>query len=283
MVDFTTVVGVDQRHMKELALTWPTWVKHRPEIVYQPLLLICDADGPQGWRDGLSAIEHPDMRIVDWSQPDVPQREKMLSAITDVPGREVRTSWYLKLDTDVAATRSGNWLDPRWFRANDQQQWPVFVASPWGYTKPANAINRLDDWADQIDELNNHPRLDLPYDNTADLIRHPRITSWCFFADTRWTAAMSELCGGKLPVPSQDTFLWYCAARRGDFFRKVRMKRFGWQHVSSLRRLRRASETALRTEFDLSALRPFLSDAYAKQLSDEGILAEEQANIRKQL
>ena len=51
MIDFTTVVGVDEAHLEELRLTWPTWARHRPELLVQPLLLVCDGDRTESfWR-----------------------------------------------------------------------------------------------------------------------------------------------------------------------------------------------------------------------------------------
>jgi len=41
----------------------------------------------------------------------------------------------------------------------------------------------------------------------------------------------NRTCGvGKMPVPSQDSFLWYLAARMGLKVRRVNMKSCGWEH-----------------------------------------------------
>jgi len=121
--------------------------------------------------------------------------------------------------------------DERWFAPDDRGRLPVFVASPWGYTKPADAIRRLDHWAAGIGEFSETTPLDIRSTPGSRLVRHPRIISWAFYGDTEWTRRMAAACDGRLPVPSQDTFLWYCAARRGDFFRRVNMKRHGWRHL----------------------------------------------------
>ena len=105
MIDFTTIVGIDRQHLAELRCTWPTWKRHRPEILQQPLLAICDGEvSDEQWNEELTFLDHPDVRRILWIQPGVSQREKMLTGLTVLPGREVLTAWYLKLDTDVVAT-----------------------------------------------------------------------------------------------------------------------------------------------------------------------------------
>ena len=246
MVDFTTVVGVDARHCRELRTVWPTWEALRPEILQHPLVLVCDgAAGEHQWHRWLSFIEHPDSRIRCWNMPGVGQREKMLTGLVLGTAEHVRTPWYLKLDTDVAAVRPADWLQPGWFRPDDQGREPAFVASPWSYTKPADAIRRLDDWGDAQPALRSHARLDLKPEPGGSLIRHRRIISWCFFGRTDWTGEVALACRGRLPVPSQDTLLWYWARRRGDFYRAVNMACYGWRHIHRTRVLRSACSRAL--------------------------------------
>jgi len=252
----TTIVALDDDHLPELAAVWPTWVKFRPEILQQPLLLMCDEYTAPGnlwwtqitdwWREQLQFVwqDHPKARIAFWGQPHVtpdglPQRERALTALV-FGTAHVRTPWYLKLDTDVVATSPGKWIDDSWFAGN-----PVFVTSPWGYTKPANAIQALDDWGDTTPGVREHPRLNLPFDPASRLVRHKRIISYVFFGRTDWTQKMASLAGDRLPVPSQDTFLWYCAKRRGDMYRTRNMKTFGWRHINGLQRLREAADRAL--------------------------------------
>jgi hypothetical protein len=246
VIDFTTVVGVDEEHLAELRLTWPTWVRNRPEILDRPLLLICDADHSVGqWQDALRFLGHPQVTVVAWNQNGVSQREKMLTGLTLGPGRYVTTQWYLKLDTDVVATRPDCWIRPEWFAPDCTGRQPVFISSPWGYTKPADAIARLDQWAASVPELAAYPSLNLPARPGARLVAHRRIISWCFFGDTAWTRQMAAYCGGRLPVPSQDTYLWYCAARRGDCYRRINMKHSGWLHIQRRRALDQACQNAL--------------------------------------
>ena len=245
-LDFTTVVGIDEEHLAELKLTWPTWQRHRPEILSHPLLLICDGVASRSsWRHRLTFLEHPDARIVTWNLADASQREKMLNGLVFAPARDLETPWYLKLDTDTVATASAAWVDAEWFLPDECGRLPCFVASPWGYTKPCDAIERLDAWGDAQPSLASYPRLNIHPLPGAGHVAHPRIISWCFFGQTVSLRDAAALCQGRLPVPSQDTFLWYIAKRRGDYFRRVPMKRYGWEHAPSRRRLERLCTYAL--------------------------------------
>lgn len=246
MIDFTTVVGVDAAHLEEWALTWPTWARHRPQILDQPLLVVCDADRPiETWEAALRFLRHPRVTLVPWSQPGVSQREKMLTGLTLVPTAHVRTPWFLKLDTDVAATAPADWVPDAWFAPDVADRVPTVVAPPWGYTKPADAVRRLDDWGDTTPGLCDRPRLDLPVPTGADRVRHPRVISWCLFGRTDWLREVTADCRGRLPVPSHDTFLSYCLVRRGDFHRRVDMRSLGWVHTGSRRRLERTCRAAV--------------------------------------
>ena len=147
------------------------------------------------------------------------------------------------------ALKEGSWINTEWFEAKGEEARPVFVSHPWGYTKPPDAIERLDNWADTIPQLRDFPRLNLVARPGWNMVRCRRIISWLFFARTDWTRQMANLCQGKLPVASQDTFLWYCAARQRKPYRRVRMKRYGWAHVRGLRKIRRIAGAALQGEY----------------------------------
>lgn len=244
-IDFTTVVGVDAKHLAELKLVWPTWKRHRPEIFRQPMLLICDADRAEAeWNQLLAFVDHPKKEIVLWSMPGVSQREKMLTGLVVCPARHVRTPWYLKLDTDAAAIKPGNWCDPAWFAPDAGGRLPVFVSSPWGYTRPVEWLQQLDDWGDHNLFMKDHPRLNLPIDAKHNRIKHPRITSWYYFGNTEWTRQVVEAMGERMIVPSQDTFLWYCAARRREHFRRIKVRDI-WKHTCHFRKLKAFCEKAL--------------------------------------
>jgi hypothetical protein len=247
MSQLTLVVAVDRRHLEKLRLTWPTWMQHKPELkTVHTLIIHDDSLNPEG--DEVSFLrDHPELRFVPWSMPEAQtQRERMLTALVKVPAQEVQTKWYLNLDADVVATAQKQWLDQRWFEADDSKLSPAFISSPWGYTKPADTIDKLDSWGDRIPGLKEHAPLKLPRDPDSSLVRHHRIISWCFFGNTAWTREMAAFAPGRLPCPSQDTYLTYCALRRRDPFRRIHMAQYGWRHVSGgLNRLRRLCTESL--------------------------------------
>jgi len=243
---FTTVVAVDVQHAEELRLVWPTWRRHRPELLASPLLLICDGAIPLiQWERRLDFVDHSRRQLVGWEMPGVSQREKMLTALVLAVARHVATPWYLKLDTDTMAAEPGQWVQPGWFELDEAGRLPVFVSQPWGYTKPADAIERLDEWGDRIPSLKEFPRLNLRAPPGWSRVKSRRIISWCFFGNSAWTQEVASYCPGRLPVASQDTFLWYCAARSKQHFRVVRMTSVGWRHIHRRRALDAACREAL--------------------------------------
>lgn len=255
--DFTIVVAIDPAHLAELRLSYPTWIRHHPELADRPMVVICDGDRhPDGaparpgatvaWWGAIEDIVYPFHRgkihpiFASSSDPQISQREKMLSAFVLKAPLRVDTPWYLKIDTDCIATVGGDWVYPEWFERE-----PVLIAPAWGYTKPGSMLDKLDDWADCNPELVLRP----PPARRAvgQIAKHRRIISYCMFGRTDWTRNIAKLCGDRLPVPSQDTFLWYCAERLGHLWMPAKMN--GWRHVGGGgQRLRIAAQEAMKTE-----------------------------------
>jgi len=245
--EFTTIVALDPEHLWEFEQTWPTWRAFKPEILANPMMLLLDANIPRLWwkrhLDGF--YDHPNFEMA-WvvDTPSWSQRERMLTAMVAVT-RSLTTPFYLKIDTDCVAMGPGEWIRPWWF---DHGHKPVLIAPPWSYTKPADAIYRLDNWADGVPGLAEHERLDkrlkIRYRPSSRLVKHRRIISYVMFGRTDWTAEMSRLAGERLPVPSQDTYLWYCAERRQDFYRVTKIP--GWKHCHGLTRIQHVAKTVLK-------------------------------------
>lgn len=256
---YTLVLGVDRRHLDQLAVTFPTWRRHKASLMQVPLVVFYDRD--QLRREQVyEVIERPDAVCVGWppegTPPDHygqptddkwtdPQRFKMLSGFVHVPAQYVRAPYWLKLDCDVVATGNDNWIDPSWFG-----QWPAIISHPWGFTKPPDQIQRLDAWAQEANVPLPLGPLGLVPVPGADRVSHPRIISWCAFFQTRFTLRCSELAGFPercdLPVPSQDGFMWYCAQRYG--FRVVRtsMKgERGWEQWHTWKNIQRRAQDVM--------------------------------------
>ena len=232
MIDFTLTTAIDKYHLNELLKVWPTWIDNKKEIQSCPILIVYDANQieEQDLNNLSELFKHnKSFSLVPWKPEENKyqnQREKMLTALTILPPRLVKTEWFLKIDTDTYAINDSEWIQDDWFKDD-----VCFVTNRWGYTKPANALETLDNWADNIEGLKQHPRLDIPYNPDWSRVCHKRIISWLFFCRTEWAKkATSFIENEKLPIPSQDTYLWYIATRLGHKYRTVRFKHFGWQH-----------------------------------------------------
>ena len=153
MLEFTTVVGVDKKHLQQLSWTLPTWLRHKSEIRNSPLVVFFD-QSEVGINDVRRVANlHRNATVIPWPQGKVeyegdpnskfhhPQRYKMLAGFVHIPARVVQTPYWLKLDTDVVAFPSRSWIDESWFDTN-----PSIVAQAWGMTKPANQMTLLDTW-----------------------------------------------------------------------------------------------------------------------------------------
>lgn len=248
--DFTTVVAVDANHLEDLRLAWPTWRKHKPEILERPLLVIADAmaGDARDWRLRLAWLDHPSRSIALWDWPNrddsemagVTQAERMFTAFVHVPPAVVTTAYWMKLDVDTIATSHGDWLQKKWFRDR-----PTVIASPWGYTKPAKFVDDLNRWARGVSGLSELDEKHRVTDPAARHFRSPRWCSWLAFLDTTWSRYASGLAPGRLPCPSQDTYHWYIADRRGDRVVTAKMKRHGWNNCSGRRRRQQLAREAL--------------------------------------
>ncbi|NQU12082.1 hypothetical protein HQ590_14905 [bacterium] len=236
---WTLCLVLDQRTLGQLRGVWPTWCRHKPEIQDHRLVVICDwaAGNDRWWRHQLRWLDHPNLTIVGWDWPAsddsemgaMTQRERMLTAWVRVPPMVVNTDYWLKIDTDVVATRSGPWVLDEWFADK-----PAIVAPRWGYTKPATLPGDLDRWARTVPALKPLRSLDLAEpDPGQKRIGHRRICSWFCFVDTLFSRTAADYAPGRLPVPSQDTYHWYVAWRCGEGIRRIKPKNHGWKTVNS--------------------------------------------------
>jgi hypothetical protein len=244
--EYTLVVGVDNKHLRQLSWTWPTWVKHKPDFLNRPMLVIYD--GSQVKEDDISRVlGRADVDFLDWdaccttkyegdpkNKWTNPQRAKMLSGFVYGASLRVTTPCWLKLDTDVVAVDSPDWIDENWFKDD-----PAIVAHPWAFTKPPDQILKLDQWvfdnSVHLPNLMDKPPLNLCPAPGSDRVGHKRIISWCAFFQTTFTKKCAlwshRTCNwGHLPVPSQDGYMWYCAKRLGLPIIRSQMKKRGWEH-----------------------------------------------------
>lgn len=243
---FTTVVGVDYMHMQELRLVWPTWVAFHHEFQENPLLVVADGvESVDWWRRQLSQfIHHGDVTVVTHQAEGATQRAKMLSGLVYATAEHLKTDWFLKIDTDVVATKSDKpWPSPEWFNGNPA---PVFTAPGWSYTKPANLYLQLCHWASMKEEFKDLPEAPAKVYKPEGKCYHSRIISWMMFGQTSFLRQCASLASDTMPLlpsPSQDTFLWYCAERLQMPYLRHNMKQYGFGH--SNRRLGKRCKEAL--------------------------------------
>lgn len=239
---YTLVVGVDEQHLQELALTWPTWKKHKADTVLSvPMIVFYDKTQLTD-RHVRLVVDHPNMITYPWPIYDVdyggdpnerlltPQRHKMVTGFVYTAAKRVTTPYWLKLDTDTVAMGDPEWIDEEWFKDD-----PAIVSHAWSFTRPASLIYDLEEWSANIPALKDIPPLELKIDPESDKAIRPRIISWCAFFEMEFTKLCTELattyCGlGRTPVPSQDTFMWFLAEKLGLPIVRTRMKKRGWDH-----------------------------------------------------
>jgi hypothetical protein len=240
VVDFTMLVAVDAPHLEELRIVWPTWVRHAPDVLAIPLLLVFDDVSA-------NAVWHPDLHWLHKAHgglvtaplssvlptgysrnpATITQRERMLTGLV-YAARHITTPWFLKLDTDTLAVPEGRFWSPDWFSPDT-----VLAAPRWGYTKPGHWLDTLDRWADVSAPGNVKP----PRVMGEKIASSPRITSYAMWGRTDFARECLTLLGDepRLPVPSQDTFCWFCAALLGRGVTRLRASQHCWRHAGGNR------------------------------------------------
>lgn len=256
------LVAVDNYYLDKLLTTYPTWLVCHPELISMTHVIVYDETQVKPEDPRWEQIEQinqkyaakynlPDAEInlVPWLQPEAKsQRERMLTGLIRCV-KHVETPWYLKLDADTFANNKTGFYFDKWFRKN-----PVYIGSPWGYTKPGNALDIMNKWAEGITELrgsNIVTGVVVDMGNGKTKVNHPRMASWVMFGNTEWTKWASDLCKDPcLPFPSQDTYLSYLQARLGKHWEPVKFRHYGWEHAKNFDHLKAACKATLE-KFDV--------------------------------
>lgn len=254
---FTTIVAIDRQHLEELRVAWPTWAKNAPQCVRRMLVIYDDVslecrvpedmlhpDNPNGigfMTNAHGIVRHGEIKPISLILPksfpldnSVTQRERMLTALTYAP-QFIDTPYFLKLDTDTIARKSGSPVLDSWFDGS-----PAIIAPRWGYTKPGHWLDTLDRWADVVAPGNEKPARVA----SGGVAKSARIISYAMFGRTDFAKRIVDLVesgGGqcRLPVPSQDTFSWYAATLFGEQVTRLSPAETGWKHCGGdMRKLR---------------------------------------------
>jgi len=223
--DFTVVLGIDREHLAELLTVLPTWKRHKPSLFMRPWVVfwhkeLADNEAYKAWnaiREAGAAYIYPVASSFNGTR-----REVMLAEFVHV-SRKVETPYYLKLDTDLVATGDDDWL-----RTLPQRE-AVMTAARWGYTKPASMLEVLDNWSQTVPVLQNFLAPKREY--YGEIAKSNRITSYWHLIHANFARMVSAMTGPKLPVPSQDTTMWYIAERMGLPINRVNPAGLGWKHI----------------------------------------------------
>jgi len=250
--DVTLVVGVDEKYFKQLETTFKLWLKFWPKLRSVDWLFFYDGKCPQLKTKIESLIDgfrhYKQTRIQAWFPPNLgqyeDQRDRMLTGWVYVPPSFVNTRYWLKLDVDAYPVRpiAGSFPNPRWFESK-----PAIVGHSWNYTKHRGTkgdwFKILDRWGDRTALLACYAPLGLRFEIGSRRLSHQRIASYVAFFETEFTrdlAIQSHRSSNghfTIPVPSQDTFVWYAAERMGRSIVRVRMKRWGLTNQSNFKKL----------------------------------------------
>lgn len=258
-MNFTVVLGIDEKTIESLRLVWPTWKRFKPSLLERPFVIFYNGVTELDiWN--IIATPPVDVKFVPWPPRGVEyprdgltkwtnsQRAMMLAGFVHVPAAMVDTPYWLKLDLDVVATGMDDWVDPTWFDQvvdSERPGPPAIIAPGWNYSKPAQQMLVLDEWAACAKPwfFDGTPPLDLRPEPGSNIVRHQRICSWCAFFHTTFTIecshAATQSCGrAQIPVDSQDGYAFYCAHRGGFSIRRVPMKQYGWRVRHSVNAVR---------------------------------------------
>ena len=235
--DATIVTACDPAYVEKLRLTFPTWERHK-QITRYPIIVF--VQGMALDDDRLAFLKHPSVRLIPWEFPVESQREKMLSAFVFGVARHVRTPWWLKLDADAYAT------DATPLITEEMKRYSLY-GHRWGYSF-AEHIRTLDVWAGEHPELKAAPIFD------SSRVRgrryyHRRTASFVQLEKTALTRTAVRLGGDRLPVPSQDTYLFYLATLLGHPVGSANFKKHhGMNNKTDIAALRAATGAATKTE-----------------------------------
>lgn len=246
MLDLTVVLVVDSKTIEQAYYTIPTWFKNKRLLWTVPWVVVYDSRQISNERAHQLAdnFRLPSPTLVPWHREYESQREKMLTAWVHVPPRAVQTKWWMKIDTDVIAKPHDQWMDDAWFLPDGKGEYAEYISSGWSYTKAKGGgdilewCDSLEEWGDQFDWP---PKLNLHEHVSGNKILYKRMASYVSYYNTEASKYLADRCDWELPVPSQDTVVWYCTERRGARKIHAKQKHLGWQSISNTKRLQKAA------------------------------------------
>ena len=206
--DVTIVTACDEKYVEFLRLTFPNWRKYKnidnfPVMVFVHGIPLDD--------ERLDFLKLPNVTLVPWEFPEADDhREEMLSAFVFGTAENVKTDYWLKLDADSFATNDKPLYD-------ESMKQFAYCGHRWSYSRPEH-IRGLDEWA------KGHWKRKLK--TAAPMIEEGEQKGNRFYHNTKRTISFIQLhklkftkfCVSllrerKLPVPTQDTFMFFVCNR----------------------------------------------------------------------
>jgi hypothetical protein len=226
--DVTIVTAVNPAYADRLRENIALWM-NTPGLKNQKFIVFVNGFKNANERKFLNL---PNVRIVRWDYPQASPRETMLAAFILGVAREIKTKYWMKLDGDTKPI-AGEWKWP------DYQRYTI-TSHRWGYTKMKGDPSAKDHWFNRLDKVfespNPFPKLDIKSDfrvshRPRNRLGIPmRFGSFAHIEKTEFTRKMAsiikEKCGGRLPIPSQDTLSWYCANLWKEPVKLMNMKEY---------------------------------------------------------
>ena len=207
--DVTIVTACDEKYVEFLRLTYPNWRKYKKIDNYPVMVFV---HGMKLNDERLNFLKLPNVKLVPWSFPEAKgdHREEMLSAFVFGTAENIKTDYWLKLDADSYAIND----KPLY---NEDMKKFAYCGHKWGYSRPEH-IKKLDEWA------KGHWKRKLR--NAGPMIKEGKEEKHRFYHKTKRTISFIQLHKTKftkfcvsllrerrLPVPTQDTFMFFVCNR----------------------------------------------------------------------
>lgn len=215
--DLTICTAADTNYAPRLTRNFLNWMK-TPGLREQQFLIFCvDSDPSHEAYNTLRGFSN--VRLVEWKHHAPTIRERAFSAFVFGVAEHVDTTWFMKLDADTEVTKHGRF------------EWPDYQAhtitsDPWHYTRVKGDREAKQHWLATLDEwFGGEPifPLNIP---TWERHGHKRIRSYCHIEKTEFTRRVAKHCGARLPIPSQDTTVWYLATRWGESINRHKFRKW---------------------------------------------------------
>ena len=206
--DVTIVTACDEKYVEFLRITYPNWRKFKSIDEYQVLIFV---NGIPLDDKRLDFLRLPNIKLIQWDMPEITDhREKMLNAFVFGTAEHVKTDYWLKMDCDSYATNDKPLI------SEDMKQY-AFCGHKWRYSRPEH-IRKLDEWAKSHDKRklkNAKPMIDEGKIEGNRFYHNKRRTiSYIQLHKTKFTRFCVKLLKAKkLPVPSQDTYMFFVCDR----------------------------------------------------------------------